>query len=391
MSNATQGYCPQCGQSNVRTHLFCASCGQRLPWADSTGTVGPAQQASQSPSPSPPDQIDPSPQASHTSSYQTSAQQIPVRQLREEETAWNPAAIAWISFFFTFIPAGVMSALNYERLGHPERKWKCLLGVIVAGVIYTWVMAQLVLLPSRAVSGFSLLNLLVSLTYHSRQKEMFERHLLVGGRKAPIGGPVALSFLWMLLFIGGLGVWASMSETRTQAQADTIALASDALADKATQSLTQFDNLEQEISGKDYIRDRAAIKQMGQKQTELLRQTAAQMRAAADKLGEVNGLENASPEFKKHASLFAQARRKRAEALEALRERAQALVDFTSQPASNPNNRHKRLLIPPSYTAPHVRRALLEQRANQLVREASALEKQAERIITENQPSAPQP
>lgn len=108
-----------------------------------------------------------------------------------------------------------MCALNYERLGHPERKLKCLLGVLLAAAIYIWFLAELAMTPgasSNSMSGFSLMNLLVSLTYYDRQKKMFAEHLRLGGRKASIGVPLALSLVWTVILAVVLTSLASLAE-----------------------------------------------------------------------------------------------------------------------------------------------------------------------------------
>ena len=56
--------------------------------------------------------------------------------------AWNPKAIGVIAFFFTCLPAGVMYAINYERLGYPEKK--------IPGIVFT-------------IAGFALYLLVIAL------------------------------------------------------------------------------------------------------------------------------------------------------------------------------------------------------------------------------------
>ncbi len=402
--NANQAsiHCPQCGAPNEPDNQFCNGCGARLSGADAAkapvqGSPKRPQPTGSQPSPhpstglplpqksnpaytgaaTPQPAVQPSPSPQRASSAETAPTQphvppqpVPVvspKPSSGSNEAWNPTAIAWISFFFSFIPAGVMCALNYERLGHPERKWKCLLGVMVGAVIYIWLMSQLVLLPWRATSGLSFINLLVSLTFHSRQKEMFERHLQNGGKKAPVGVPVALSLLWMLVFAGGLGGWAHMAETRTQAQVDKIAQASDSLANQSTQRAQQFDRLEQQLASQNFTLGSQKLNQHIQKQIKLLDEGAALMRQAAGKLQEVDGL-NITPEFKKFAGLIVQSRRKHAEAMDVLRERAQVLLKPGTQ----------------SVEALDKKRAQLDQRAQSLFNEADALQKQADQALKEN-------
>ena len=49
---------------------------------------------------------------------------------------WSPKALAAISFFFTFLPAGIMYAINYERLGQPKKKLPAMLITVVAFLVF---------------------------------------------------------------------------------------------------------------------------------------------------------------------------------------------------------------------------------------------------------------
>ena len=122
------------------------------------------------------------------------------------ESAWSPNAIAVISFFFTLLPAGIMHAINYERLGHREKKKSTLVWVIVGFIV--WI-AVILLMPEFDGSGAGFLGAQVGIAmyFHRSQQQMFQQHLSRGGKKAPLGIPVALSFLWVVIFIGGLSGW----------------------------------------------------------------------------------------------------------------------------------------------------------------------------------------
>jgi hypothetical protein len=44
---------------------------------------------------------------------------------------WNPKSFIIFSILFSFVPAGIMSALNYGRYGNNKMKWIVLLSTIL--------------------------------------------------------------------------------------------------------------------------------------------------------------------------------------------------------------------------------------------------------------------
>ncbi|MFQ5664314.1 MAG: tetratricopeptide repeat protein [Terriglobia bacterium] len=130
-------------------------------------------------------------------------------------SAWSPKAISFISFFFTFLPAGIMHAINYERLGYPEKKKLRLILVIVGFIVFT---AAIFLTPDNRSTRqiFAAINLGISAFFYQDQKAIFQQHLSRGGKKAPIRVPLALSFLWVVIFLGGLVGWAYLEVARDE-------------------------------------------------------------------------------------------------------------------------------------------------------------------------------
>lgn len=113
---------------------------------------------------------------------------------------WDPKAIGFISFFFSFLPAGIMLGLNYERLGQPEKK----VPVIVATLISAAVFGALVWnLPEDTPNGvFQAVSLGIALWFASVQKSTFTAHVARGGVKASPWPAAGLSALVVTAVVG---------------------------------------------------------------------------------------------------------------------------------------------------------------------------------------------
>ena len=136
-----------------------------------------------------------------------------------------------------------------------------------------------------------------------------------------------------------------------------------ALIIKGNNSLQLFYAKEKILSGLDHAKGREAVAAVAREQVGLLTESASAFREAALKAERLSGLKLGGqlPEF---FSLTAQAERKKAEALDALRERAQLLLSDEQ---------------PDSITA---KRNEAAARAERLFKEAGELEQAAERVRT---------
>jgi hypothetical protein len=137
------------------------------------------------------------------------------RQLASEDTvpvvperaAWSPTAIVWICLLFSILPAGIMHALNFERLGAPEKKKPALISVIIFSVIFYGFMfvtsIKPYLLPSLSDGTFRTLCTVSTLGmawhFYLSQQPLFLQHRQRGGKKASIWPPVLLSLAGMVL------------------------------------------------------------------------------------------------------------------------------------------------------------------------------------------------
>jgi hypothetical protein len=125
---------------------------------------------------------------------------------------WSPRAIGWITFLFTFLPGGVMLALNWDRLGQPEKKVPTLLAVIAGFFAFC---GALFFVPDNPVTDrlFNVVNVAVAITFWRLQKDLFDEHEAKGGAKGRILVPVLLSFLWVVLFVGVIIAVTMAAET----------------------------------------------------------------------------------------------------------------------------------------------------------------------------------
>lgn len=116
---------------------------------------------------------------------------------------WNPIHFLWIGIFFSFLPSGIMYALNSERLGDPKRKKPVFIAVVVGFVILVSVPF---IMPTFGQACLILNGSIVTALYFS-QKDLFKKHIAAGGGRASIKVPLILSFLLAFTYAGiGLGV-----------------------------------------------------------------------------------------------------------------------------------------------------------------------------------------
>ena len=108
---------------------------------------------------------------------------------------WNPAGIAVISAFFTILPAGVIHALNYDRLGLPERKKSSLLFTLMLSLAIV-LLAIKTDLPNFI---FLFFNLYLCIHYQNSQSSFFKAHIMNGGQKASLFKPVIYSVLSVII------------------------------------------------------------------------------------------------------------------------------------------------------------------------------------------------
>ncbi|HKQ93136.1 MAG TPA: dienelactone hydrolase family protein [Blastocatellia bacterium] len=134
-----------------------------------------------------------------------------------------------------------------------------------------------------------------------------------------------------------------------------------ALREKANESTLRFYAKEAELSGKDYVKEKAAVAAIAREQIETLKAGASALRDAALKAERLSKL-NLGGDYPQYYSLVAQMELKRSEVLEAMRERAEILL--ADEPADTITIKRNEAVV----------------RAEKLKKEAQELEQKAERI-----------
>ena len=134
-----------------------------------------------------------------------------------------------------------------------------------------------------------------------------------------------------------------------------------ALREKANESTLRFYAKEAELSGKDYVKEKAAVAAIAREQIETLKAGASALHDAALKAERLSKL-NLGGDYPQYYSLVAQMELKRAEALEAMRERAELLL--ADEPADTITIKRNEAVV----------------RAERLKKEAQELEQKAERV-----------
>jgi predicted esterase len=134
-----------------------------------------------------------------------------------------------------------------------------------------------------------------------------------------------------------------------------------ALREKANESRLRFYAKEAELSGKDYVKEKSAVVAIAREQIETLKAGAPALRDAAMKAERLSKLKPGG-DYPQYYSLVAQMELKRAEILEALRERAELLLSEELADAIT------------------IKRNEAVVRVEKLKKEAEELEQKAERI-----------
>lgn len=123
---------------------------------------------------------------------------------------WNPAAIGWLSVLFTFLPAGILWALNFARLGQPDKTRPRLIGVALGYLVF-WVLAFWDFgdgaVQQFLDAGLKGTHAAVAYAFYHQQKPLFRAHIEAGGKKASIWLPAAFFFLFLLALLAGMFVY----------------------------------------------------------------------------------------------------------------------------------------------------------------------------------------
>ncbi len=126
--------------------------------------------------------------------------------------AWNPKALGWMSFFFSFFPAGIIHGYNWERMGYPDKKRTCILITLILLPIY---FLLIIYTPDDQlwVRLFGIINAAFGYYYYHSQKKAYSEFLKRGGDKASYGRPVLASIMFVIAFLGVLFLYYYMEDT----------------------------------------------------------------------------------------------------------------------------------------------------------------------------------
>jgi hypothetical protein len=106
---------------------------------------------------------------------------------------WSPTAIALTTLILSPIPGGILHALNYARLGRPERGRLALFANLSAAAFFVFIM------PERIAAA-----MLFAAYFYKTQERTFQAYRSEGGRQASIWIPVAITLGAFLLLLVGL-------------------------------------------------------------------------------------------------------------------------------------------------------------------------------------------
>jgi hypothetical protein len=121
--------------------------------------------------------------------------------------AWSPGGLARVAILLSLLPAAILHALNYERLGRPELMRFALIRNLV-GVLIGYATSFL-FDEGWALIWILMFTIACAICFQNSQYALYEEHLRRGGRRASIILP-ALG--WLLfsfaVFAGALIVLA---------------------------------------------------------------------------------------------------------------------------------------------------------------------------------------
>lgn len=130
-----------------------------------------------------------------------------VRSADKHQDAWSPKAIGAITLLCTFLPGGILWALNYSRLGQPEKTRPRLIGVLI-GYCALWALIFLEIENTDVARAVDVcirgIHPVLGFLFYQQQKDLFKQHIDSGGRKASILLPTLLSIAFLVTLIVGI-------------------------------------------------------------------------------------------------------------------------------------------------------------------------------------------
>ena len=112
--------------------------------------------------------------------------------------AWNPRWFEGMSVPFTFLPSGILWAMNFERLGQPERKLPAIAAVIVGFLILAACFLFIDVIPEYAAIA---VNYGFGFYFYHSQKRLFGDFINQGGSRARYTVPLGVSVVASVLIV----------------------------------------------------------------------------------------------------------------------------------------------------------------------------------------------
>ena len=118
---------------------------------------------------------------------------IPTKKL------WNPKSFIIFSALFSFLPAGVMCALNYGRCGNQRKKWTYLISTIIGFIA---VVTLAFIIPTTISKSLCFgINIGIGAYLMNTQKALYQEHIQNGGKRASYLLPIGIGILIFTLFL----------------------------------------------------------------------------------------------------------------------------------------------------------------------------------------------
>lgn len=112
---------------------------------------------------------------------------------------WNPKSFIIFSALFSFLPAGVMCALNYGRCGDYRKKWTYLISTII-GFIAVGTLALII--PTTISKSLCFgINIGIGAYFMNNQKALYQDHIQNDGKRASYLLPIGIGILIFTLLL----------------------------------------------------------------------------------------------------------------------------------------------------------------------------------------------
>ena len=118
---------------------------------------------------------------------------------------WSPTGIALVTLVLSPVAGAVLHALNYSRLGWPQRWRLALFSNLITPLVFVLVGMR----TSGGAGSNLVIPLFLAAYFYKTQAPLFERHRAAGGSKASLVLPVilvvvAVAILGVILFLGDM-------------------------------------------------------------------------------------------------------------------------------------------------------------------------------------------